>query len=210
MSNWRVRHEGSPQAVEGLTLQQVAEGLAEGAWEPTDEVQGPGEAAWVAMENHPQLAEIAEDIEPPPQMQHGDETHLDFNALIDVCLVLLIFFILTTTYAALQKILESPDVSVDNPQLPVVTQDKVDQLMIQVTATQEAGGPVIRVEKEVVEPENLVAVLRRFVTGTKKTELLLIHSPDVSHGTVVAIQDAAKGAGMQKIHLVVPKEELGK
>src|SRR5436189_5274480 len=97
--SWQLRHEGSPQALKGLTLQQIANGLRDGQWEPTDEVMGPDDKAWQAIENHPALAELAEELEAPPVKRHDEGTHLDMNALIDVCLVLLIFFILTTTYA---------------------------------------------------------------------------------------------------------------
>src|SRR5205823_4768899 len=111
---WQLRHEGSPQALEALTLQQIAEGLRDGLWEPTDEVKGPGEQTWQAIENHPQLAEIAEEIEAPPLLRREEGTHLDFNALIDVCLVLLIFFILTTTYATtVQKVVPLPTVKAE-------------------------------------------------------------------------------------------------
>ena len=106
---WKVRHQGSPRPVEGLTPQQVAEGLNEGLWETTDEVMGPNDTSWVPLENHPQFAEIAAEIEPPPPHTYDDETHLDFTALIDVTLVLLIFYILTASYAALASRLDSPD-----------------------------------------------------------------------------------------------------
>src|SRR5260370_30512233 len=99
--NWKIRHEGSPKAVEDLTLPEVLEGLQDGLWEPTDEVMGPDDQAWIAIENHPQLEEVAADLELPPGPSHHDETHLDMTPLIDVCLVLLIFFILTTSYAML-------------------------------------------------------------------------------------------------------------
>src|SRR5262249_15679997 len=106
MSTWRVRHEGSPRSVDGLTLQQLGAGLADGQWERTEGGMGRRDTTGEAIENHPELAEIAAEIEPRPPRSYGDETHLDMNALIDVCLVLLIFFILTTTVAALQKRLQ--------------------------------------------------------------------------------------------------------
>ena len=108
---WKIRHEGSPRSVDNLTLAQILEGLQDGLWEATDEVMGPNDAAWVAIENHPQLAEVAADLEPPPQRTYDDETRLDMNALIDVCLVLLIFFMLITSYAVLQKRLEQPPIT---------------------------------------------------------------------------------------------------
>ena len=41
--SWQVRHEGSPNATPNLTGQQVLTGVAEGVWEPFDEVRGPGD-----------------------------------------------------------------------------------------------------------------------------------------------------------------------
>src|SRR5262249_32357713 len=159
----------SPRAVEGLTLPQVAQGLMDGQWEPTDEVMGPEDRQWVAIENHPQLADLAMDLEPPPPPHRPDETTLDMNPLIDVCLVLLIFFILTTTYAARQKVLDMPRVSekdVVKPLIREVKEDVVKDLMIKVSARQVSGRPVIRVEQNEVDLQNLVGELQRYVKQT--------------------------------------------
>jgi biopolymer transport protein ExbD len=193
--SWKVRHEGSPVALSDMTLSQVAQGLADGRWEPTDEVMGPDDPTWVPIETHPQLAEIAAELEPPPPRVYDDETRLDMNALIDVCLVLLIFFILTTSYAVLQKHLEAPGVTGEKAGPAIVTKDKVEQQMIAVSVTMENGKPVTKVEGKVVDPE---------VGSTHKTQLLLEHADDVPQRAVVEVLDAAKGAGMEKISLVVP------
>jgi biopolymer transport protein ExbD len=206
--NWKVRHQGSPRSVEGLTLAEVVEGLQDGLWEPTDEVQGPDDADWVAIENHPQLADVAADLEPPPPRVYDDETRLDFNPLIDVCLVLLVFFILTTSYAVLQKRLELPNVTGGEAGIPVVTKEQVAEQMIHVTIKMEDGKPVFRVEKKVVPEERLLAELTGFVRQTKRSKLLLEHDYDVPHGAVVAVQDAAKGADMERVLWLVPDAEL--
>ena len=57
--NWKVRHEGSPQTVDNLTPGQIAQGLEEGLWEPTDEVQGPDDLTWTPIESHPVFADVA-------------------------------------------------------------------------------------------------------------------------------------------------------
>jgi biopolymer transport protein ExbD len=205
---WKIRHEGSPRAVENLTLAQVLEGLQDGLWEATDEVTGPGDANWVAIENHPQLADVAADLEPPPQRTYDDETRLDMNALIDVCLVLLIFFMLITSYAVLQKRLQQPPVTENKPDsMPVVTQKDVQEQMLSVKVTMENDQPVIRLENNVVSQDGLEAAFRRAASGTTKTELLLDAEASVPHGVVVAIQDAASGARLNKIHLVMPAGE---
>ena len=157
--NWKVRHEGSPQSIE-MPQQDLLQELVDGVWEPTDEVVGPNESEWVAIENHPALAEIAADLEPPPPRVYDDETRLDMNALIDVTLVLLIFFILTTTVAALQKRLEAPTVEQNKVKVAVVTDKQVEEQMIKVTAKMVDGNPVVLIEDKPVAIEQLVGELR--------------------------------------------------
>jgi biopolymer transport protein ExbD len=201
--NWKVRHEGSPQAVE-LTFEQLQDGLADGRWEATDEVMGPTDADWVALENHPALAELAAELEPPPPKTYDDETRLDMTALIDVTLVLLVFFILTTTVAAMQKRMEAPSVAEGKVQVAVLTKEKVEQQMIHVTAKMEGGEPVVRVEGKPVDLSALTGALSRFSRASGKTKLLLEHDDNVSQETVVQIIDCAKGARIERIATVVP------
>ena len=208
--SWKIRHEGSPKSVEVKSLQNVVDGLQDGRWEMTDEVMGPQDKTWTPIENHPQLADIAMDMELPPRPEEEDESRIDMNALIDVCLVLLVFFILTTTYAELQKMIDSPSLTGEaDKSLPVVTTKQVEQSMIQVTVKQTDKGPVIRVEGQEVDKDQLVPVLRGLV-HPPKTSLLLDYDRAVPHGTIVAIEDAAKTAHIDEVLISVPKEELQK
>jgi biopolymer transport protein ExbD len=203
---WKVRHQGSPTSLGDLSLAQVAEGLADGRWEPTDEVMGPDDKDWVPLEIHPQLEEIAAELEPPPPRHYDDETRLDMNALIDVCLVLLIFFILTTSYAIMQKQLEAPGVSADKGGPPIITKDKVEQQMIPVTVRMDGDRPVITVVDHPVDLRDLESELRRFLKATRKTQMLLDIAYDAPQSVMVAVQDAAKGAGMERVSLVLPEK----
>jgi len=206
---WKVRHEGSPRSIEGLTKGQVVEGLQDGLWESTDEIMGPADRGWTALENHPEYAETVAELEPPPEKVETDESNLDMNPLIDVALVLLIFFILTTSYAALQKILQMPAMSPSSPDKPVViiNDAQIERYTIKVTAKPGGNGQaVILVEQETdpVEEKNLAAALRRY-KSTKGVGTLLINAEKgVEWGSVVAIQDAAKDADFKEVMLQVP------
>lgn len=201
--SWKIRHEGSSTAVE-LTQDQLREELTDGRWEPTDEVFGPGDVEWQAIENHPALTEIAADMEPLPAKPYDDETRLDMNALIDVCLVLLVFFILTTSVAVLQQRIEAPTPDSSKPGPAIVTKEQVANQMIIVKATQEGDHTVVRLEDKVIDPDRMVAEFRRYVRSSGKTSLLLEHDDNVPHDMVVRIIDAAKGAGMDRVRLLVP------
>src|SRR5262249_16737468 len=133
VKNWKVRHEGSPRFTE-TTLEKIKQAMIEGVWATTDEGMGPDDREWIPTENHPALEELAAEVEPPPAKHYDDETHLDMNAMIDVCLVLLVFFMLTTTVAAMQQRLEAPSAEEGKHNIKVVRMDKVKESMILVTA----------------------------------------------------------------------------
>jgi biopolymer transport protein ExbD len=209
---WQVRHEGSPQALKDLTLQQIAGGLRDGLWEPTDEVMGPSDRTWQAIENHPLLAEIAEEIEAPPAVRREEGTHLDFNALIDVCLVLLIFFILTTTYATtVQKVVPLPTLKAEGKKVRVINVKDVKERMIRLQANVDAAGkPVLRLENQPidvltadglnVDPDKLRDALRPYVRGEDRKTEIFLDAQGISWGSVIAVQDGAKAAGVHSIH----------
>ncbi|HXG13208.1 MAG TPA: biopolymer transporter ExbD [Gemmataceae bacterium] len=202
--SWRIRHEGSPVAIDGLTQEQVLEGLRDGRWEPTDEVMGPDDPAWVAIENHPALAEVAAELEPPPPRVYDDETRLDMTPLIDVTLVLLIFFILTTSYAALQKLMESARLTTDEKTGAIVyTPEQVKQSMIHVKVTMKGDQPIYSVEGREVDEDGLLPALRGFTR--EKTTLLIESDPDVPRKAVVTLQDEAKAVGIDKINFLLKK-----
>jgi biopolymer transport protein ExbD len=214
---WKIRHEGSPQT-RTLTLAEIVEGLRDGLWEPTDEVQGPGETAWEAIENHPQLAEVAAELESPPPARE-EETRLDMNALIDVCLVLLIFFMMTTTYAvAVQKTVPLPTLPEDQPlkKSRTVRPDQVRKQMVRIDAKLDSKGkPIIFVENEKVDvvkaddsldADKLREELLPYTRGSPRREEVLLDAEGVTWGMVVAIQDAARSAGVRMIHHRVGKK----
>jgi biopolymer transport protein ExbD len=212
--SWKLRHEGSPSVLDNLTPGQIAKGLEDGHWAPTDEVMGPKDTSWVPIEVHPAFANLVADLEPPEPTPHEDETHIDMTPLIDVCLVLLIFAILSITYkkVAEQKVVPQASATaqgVSGP--PKVTKEKVKEFMISVKVRQDTrdGNKVIyEVENEPVEREALVGALTKYVKNSVKTDVLIDHSPRVPFGAVFAVQDAARGAGCHEVHVLVPKEEI--
>jgi biopolymer transport protein ExbD len=229
--NWRVRHEGSPQSIDDLTEEQVLQGLLDGQWEPTDEVMGSDDTDWVHLESHPRFADAASELEPAQTRPFDDETRLDMNALIDVCLVLLIFFIITTSYARLQKMIDSPEVTSDKPGgVKVVSPRDVAKTMVKVdlkmdrngvvTATVE-GSPPFQADRDAFSNEgkkeqgeqfkdSLVKALGRFSSAAQKRYVLLINERKVPHAFVVTVQDAAKIAHMDKVIFLLPEKGGGK
>ena len=198
MNIWKMRQEGSPEFTGGLTTEQIIEGVQEGQWEPSDEVQGPNEARWTSLETHPQFAEAMEALDPPFAPPHPDETRLDMNPLIDVALVLLIFFILTTTYQELRKIFEPPAAEKDETAAITDTQLREKEGVIWVKALQIDGKTVIYIEKELVAEDDLQNQIESWKKKTGHNKLALEMDKQVPWKTFMAIQDAAAGAKIQE------------
>jgi biopolymer transport protein ExbD len=207
---WQLRHEGSPEVVNDLSQADIVQRLRDGVADPSDEVLAPGETSWQPLEQHRAFAEVLEELEPAEPIRREEATSLDMNALIDVCLVLLIFFILTTTYAAaVQKVVPLPTVKGEGPKTKVVRVEDVKKRMIRVQAYLERGKPLVRVENQTVDaltadgagidPDKLSGVLQPFVRGEAKMEVLL-DARGITWGDVIAIQDGAKAAGVHTIH----------
>jgi biopolymer transport protein ExbD len=209
--NWKIRHQGSPRSVDDLTLEEIAQGLQDGQWEPDDEVMGPNDREWMAIENHSQFEELAADLEPPHRSPEVDETRLDMNPVIDVALVLLVFFMLTASYAAIQRVLEMPSGARKASGRLVYSPEQVKDLLIKVTARPgEDGETVYHVEGEKSAEQNLRFMIAKYVREKGKTELV-IDAKGVEWASVVAIQDAAQGAGVTRaLYLKESGEEEAK
>ena len=215
---WQLRHEGSPQVLKDLTLQQIVDGLRDGQWEATDEVLGPGEKNWRSIEAHPRLAEIAEDLLTPPPIRHEEASSVDMNALIDVCLVLLIFYMITTAYASMvQKSVPLPMSKTDSKGIRVVRVDEVKSEMIVVQAYHDKDGkPVVLVQNQrlkdvlasdgaTIEVDKLREALRPYVKGEEHKTKVLLDARDITWENTIHIQDGARAAGVQLIRHLLRK-----
>jgi biopolymer transport protein ExbD len=202
MSAWLVRKEGAPDAISLPTASAVLEGLRDGNFDPADEVKGPGDADWKPIESHPVFEEAALEAEPVPG-ETADDTHLDMNPLIDVCLVLLIFFILTITYATLERALEVPEDTQDKGAQKVEMKDIKDRVFI-VTAKMEGERPVIKMgtkgAMKDVPLERIFPEMQDLINSTGRKEMVLDIDNFVPWGVETAILDAAKG---NKVHNII-------
>ena len=198
MSAWLVRQEGSPSAVSVPSEGEVLSGLRNGNWLPTDEVKGPGESEWRSIESHPTFAEAAAEIE-PERVEPKDETHLDMNPLIDVCLVLLIFFILTITYASLERAIDVPQVSSDQKGPSQVEWKDIKDQVFLVSAKMDGDRAVVRIAAKEVPIDQIGAEMKKVIDSTGRKEMVLDSEKEVPWGIVTAILDAAKGNGVRNI-----------
>jgi biopolymer transport protein ExbD len=216
---WQLRHEGSPQVLSDLSLQQIVDGLRDGLWETTDEVQGPGDTEWRKIEVHPQLTEIAEELATPPPVRHEEPTSLDMNALIDVCLVLLIFFMITTAVGTMvQKSVPLPMTKADAKGIRVLRVDQVKSQMIRVQAYKDkAGKLVVLVQNQTlkdvlsadgmkIDVDKVREAIEPYVKGEDHKTEVLLDAREITWEQVIQIQDGARAAGVQMVHHLLLKK----
>ena len=215
---WQLRHEGSPQVIKDLTMQQIVGGLRDGLWETSDEVLGPLEKDWRRIEAHPRLAEIAEELLAPPPVRHEEPSSIDMNALIDVCLVLLIFYMITAAYAALvQKSVPLPMTRADSKGIRVVRVDEVKSKMIIVQAYHDKEGkPVVLVQNQrvkdvlssdgmTIDADKVREAVRPYVKGEDHKTEVLLDARDITWENTIQIQDGARAADVQTVHHLLKK-----
>ncbi len=203
---WHVRAEGAPHSIELPSAQRVLEGLRDGDWEMTDEVRGPGEARWQAIEAHPQFAEAVGDLEQPERVV-TDDSKLDFNPLIDVSLVLLIFFILTATYSSLRRAIELPPGPSDDKgaKQQVIKQEDVKDRSFLFRLWLEDGKALFKLEDKALLRDEVERAIAEHVRVTGRKELLLDIGRGVEWGEITHVLDAAKAADIHQINWLSKK-----
>jgi len=129
-----------------------------------------------------------------------DDARIDITPLVDMVFLLLIFFMLSTTFIV------TPGIKVN---LPHSSAEKVSQEKqeIQVVITEDNR---ILVEGVLVDAGELA---QRFVgVGRKAPQTLVIIKADAKalHGTVVEVMDIAKESGLNRLAIATqPKEKEG-
>ncbi len=198
---WRLRHEGSPQPVpQPLTSEQIVEGLKDGVYATTDEVRGPSDAKWIALETHPNFAEVSEVIQAIEEEagHEPDDNHIDMNPLIDVCLVLLVFFILATTMSVMEKVMSLPPNQSDSKKPPVTLTEEQAKKYIMLKVEKKGTETVFNVNNYETKEEDLLRELERFVREGKSIMVLDI-APNVEFNAYILVKDVATQAHIDKI-----------
>lgn len=123
-----------------------------------------------------------------------DEAAIDISPLIDCIFILLIFFIVTTTFV------EETGIEVDKPQAASATDLEKQSVMIAVTSE----GQIVYGGKEIgmtgVQP-----TVRRFVEKDEATPVIIQVDEKAPSGLFVRVIDEAKLGGAAKVSVATQK-----
>ncbi len=194
MSRWDLRNHDSDSKSILLESIEIQDLIVSGLISINDEIRKEGENTWKTFLDHPEFDDA---FSVKSSIKHDEDENIDMNALIDVCLVLLVFFILLTSYAKLVQHLEAAKTNPDS-KIPSITITQADQKTKVVIKT-EAGKTLFYINEQVVESENLTTALKASARKLKSKDLILFYSDDVPYQAVISIQDAARAADFQQI-----------
>lgn len=123
---------------------------------------------------------------------------INIASLIDILFLLLIFFVVTSTFV------EQPNIKLDLPSASHAETSKFEGLTL--TITREGRLFIGRQHIGIAE---LDAILRSKVAAVGDPTLVLRADREVPYGVVVAVMDVARGAGLKKITaLTISEEEM--
>ena len=120
---------------------------------------------------------------------------ISITSLIDVVLLLLIFFMLTTNFV------EQPGMKLDLPETESTVGESTDEL----TVTISADG-IIYLGNEQIALDSLKAALQKYTEENNTSSLVLKADKATPHGTVVQVMDIAKMSGLEK--LIIASEKM--
>ncbi len=124
----------------------------------------------------------------------SEATLINLTSLIDVVFLLLIFFMVSTSFALIRGI------KVD---LPTTTtpQEEIEQNIV-ISITKEGK---IYLDKTQISKTELVKTLERQI-GKKKSLVVINADKDTRHGMVVEVMDLAKQGGAGKLGILTTPE----
>ena len=126
----------------------------------------------------------------------SEEVFINLTPLIDVVFLLLIFFMVSTTFATIRY-----GIKVDLPRTTTPEEKIEENIVISITKDNQ-----IYLGKKWVKEENLVSLLRKEIK--RKGSLVIINADkEVKHGTVVRVMDLARKAGAGKLGILTAPEK---
>ncbi len=123
---------------------------------------------------------------------------INITSLVDVLFLLLLFFVVTSTFT------EHPNIKLDLPSASHAETTKFEGLTL--TITREGR---LFVGQQSIGISELDAILRSKVEAIGDPVLVLRADREVFYGTVVAVMDVARGAGLKRITALTVSEDEG-
>lgn len=126
-----------------------------------------------------------------------EETEVDLTPMLDVVFILLIFFIVTSTFIQEQALkLEPPPPSSDTPSEPVPT------ILVRIDADN-----LVTVNGRLADVGSVRANIERLRAETPGMPVIIQAHPEAKNGSILRIRDQAQSADVKQVNLVLDAVE---
>ncbi|WP_394132848.1 ExbD/TolR family protein [Shewanella maritima] len=124
-----------------------------------------------------------------------EEAQVDMTPMLDIVFIMLIFFIVTTSF------IKPSGLDYKKPEASTATQQKSANIFIGVSKT-----GVIKMENRQVDVERVTANVERMLAESPEASVLIEADQEAEHGLVVKVMDNVKKAGIDKISISAGKD----
>jgi biopolymer transport protein ExbD/biopolymer transport protein TolR len=129
--------------------------------------------------------------------QSNDEPRIDMTPMVDVVFLLLIFFMISTTFV------ESPGISI---KLPEASSQTVDREPKEIKIYLSSAGDIFYKNKK-ISIDEFRELLAEHQSAADQTTILLLADQESRHGKVVTLMDLARDAGFVKLAIATEQRK---
>ena len=123
-----------------------------------------------------------------------DDTELDMTPMLDIVFIMLIFFIVTTSFV------KESGVSVSTPQAESASQQDNANIFIAITAAGE-----VWVDRRPVDPRSVRAIVARLHADNPEGSVIIQSDEEASTRMLVEVMDQGRLAGVEGIAIAADK-----
>ena len=124
-----------------------------------------------------------------------EDTELDMTPMLDIVFIMLIFFIVTTSFV------KESGVSVDTPQADTASRQESANIFIAITE----GGDVW-IDRRPVDPRSVRAIVARLHADNPEGSVIIQSDEKAATGILVEVMDQVRLAGVEGIAIAADKD----
>ncbi|WP_115718035.1 ExbD/TolR family protein [Gallaecimonas mangrovi] len=124
------------------------------------------------------------------RVRQEEEASIDMTPMLDIVFIMLIFFIVTTSFV------KESGIDVNRPTAATATKKKSANIFIGIKANGD-----IYMEKRQVDVERVRANVEKMLADTPEASVVIQADKDAKNGVVVSVMDQVKAAGVDKISI---------
>ena len=127
----------------------------------------------------------------------SDEPRIDLTPMVDVVFLLLIFFMISTTFV------ESPGISI---KLPEASSQTIDREPKELKVYLSREGDIYHQDRK-ISLDDYRGLLAEHQSEAETTTILLLADQESRHGKVVTLMDLARDAGFVKLAIATEQPQ---